>query len=190
MESIILILVSTALYFIVYWVDNKDVRLQIFLAATEALLATPAKNAGKKTEFYISSLLTGLGGVLTFEMNQSLRTLADLAEKDERVMQFLREANRLTFICMKLTYLQKESWKNYKQELKDTPFLEEFENLLDNHGFRAVNELEVASVRWAEDPSYLFEQLNTMVTLNVDSTPQEPADVKRYRKIIPQYFLY
>lgn len=91
---------------------------------------------------------------------------------------------------MKLTYLQKESWKNYKQELKDTPFLEEFENLLDNHGFRAVNELEVASVRWAEDPSYLFEQLNTMVTLNVDSTPQEPADVKRYRKIIPQYFLY
>lgn len=99
MESIILILVSTALYFIVYWVDNKDVRLQIFLAATEALLATPAKNAGKKTEFYISSLLTGLGGVLTFEMNQSLRTLADLAEKDERVMQFLREVNRLTFIA-------------------------------------------------------------------------------------------
>jgi hypothetical protein len=57
----------------------------------EVFLTTPAKTLGSKPDFFIASLLTGLGGVFTYEMNERLRLLADVAETDDVVITFLRK---------------------------------------------------------------------------------------------------
>lgn len=63
--------------------------MQIFFHATEVFLEAAAKNLGGKTDYFIASLLTDLGGVFTFEMNRELRKLAETASGDDRVKEFL-----------------------------------------------------------------------------------------------------
>ena len=78
-------------------------------------------------------------------------------------------------------FLQRENWKNFRQELADTAFLKDFSQLLEDYGYRAVNELEAASVRWGEDPSYVFDQILTMVKLKREEGIESPESAKEKR---------
>lgn len=153
---------------------DVNIRLQIFLAAVEVFLTNPAKALGAKPDFFIASLLTGLGGVFTYEMNEQLRRLADVAARDDVVMTFLRK---------------RENWKNFREELKGTDFLQDLSQLLEDYGYRAMNELEAASVRWGEDPSYIFDQILTMVKLKREEGREAPGAAEGKRKITEDILL-
>jgi hypothetical protein len=61
--------------------------------------------------------------------------------------------------------------------------LREFLDFLEKFGFRAINELEAASTRWDEDPSFVLGQVLTMAEQGKEAPKPrkgETGEAKRY----------
>eukprot|EP00026_Physarum_polycephalum_P004812 Phypoly_transcript_04836.p1 GENE.Phypoly_transcript_04836~~Phypoly_transcript_04836.p1 ORF type:complete len:501 (+),score=106.57 Phypoly_transcript_04836:466-1968(+) len=137
-----------------------NVRLQIFYHATENFLESAADALGEKIEYFMAVLLTDLGGVSTYDMNRLLRNLSEIAANDEAV----------------LSYLKGGSYDNFRGAMADTEFLREFLEFLEKFGFRAINELEAASTRWDEDPSFVLRQVLTLAEQSKQELPTKKVE--------------
>ena len=98
---------------------------------------------GDRAQALVGRLLAASGDVASAEQGYRLRELAHEAGDDPDAIRTLDDPDPF-------------AWR----ALPDTcPFRIAMERYLDDFGHRAVFEMEFASPRWSEDPSYLLEQI-------------------------------
>ena len=103
----------------------------------------------------VARLLAASGDVASAEHGFRIRELADSAGGDAAAEAALRDPDPF-------------AWRALPA---DAPFRAAMEDYLDRYGHRAVYEMELASVRWAEDPRYVLEQ----VRFHLDHPPAHDA---------------
>lgn len=103
----------------------------------------------------VARLLAASGNVASAEHGFRIRELADSAAGDAAAEGALRNPDPF-------------AWRALPA---DAPFRAAMEDYLDRYGHRAVYEMELASVRWAEDPRYVLEQ----VRFHLDHPPAREA---------------
>ena len=103
----------------------------------------------------VARLLAAGGGVASAEHGFRIRELADSAAGDAAAEAALRDPDPF-------------AWRALPA---DAPFRAAMEDYLDRYGHRAVYEMELASVRWAEDPRYVLDQ----VRFHLDHPPAQDA---------------
>ena len=103
----------------------------------------------------VARLLAASGDVASAEHGFRIRELAGSVAGDTAAAAALREPDPF-------------AWRALPA---DAPFRVAMEDYLDRYGHRAVFEMELASVRWAEDPRYVLDQ----VRFHLDHPPAHDA---------------
>ena len=103
----------------------------------------------------VARLLAASGDVASAEHGFRIRELADSVGGDAAAEAALRDPDPF-------------AWRALPA---DAPFRVAMEAYLDRYGHRAVYEMELASVRWAEDPRYVLDQ----VRFHLDHPPARDA---------------
>ncbi len=103
----------------------------------------------------VARLLAASGDVASAEHGFRIRELADSVAGDAAAEAALRDPDPF-------------AWRALPA---DAPFRVAMEAYLDRYGHRAVYEMELASVRWAEDPRYVLDQ----VRFHLDHPPARDA---------------
>ena len=96
--------------------------------------------------------LQGSKNMVSAAHGKRLWDLATIARQDPEALSYLRISAPQT------------SWRDLS---KNSPFRIAFQEYLDEFGHRGVYELKLENPRWNEDPSYLLEQIRSML----DSPP-------------------
>ncbi len=100
---------------------------------------------GDRRQTLIGRLLAASGNVASAEHGLDLQDLGRLARAEPRALDVLRETG------------DPFAWRRTLPA--GSPFRRALERYLDRYGHRAVFEMEFASRRWWEDPSYLLDQI-------------------------------
>ena len=100
---------------------------------------------GDRGQTLVGRLLAASGNVASAEHGLDLRDLGRLARAEPRALDVLRETG------------DPFAWRGALPA--DSPFRRALERYLDRYGHPAVFEMEFASRRWREDPSYLLDQI-------------------------------
>ena len=103
----------------------------------------------------VARLLAASGDVASAEHGFRIRELADSVAGDAAAEGALRDPDPF-------------AWRALPA---DAPFRAAMEDYLDRYGHRAVYEMELASVRWAENPRYVLDQ----VRFHLDHPPAHDA---------------
>ena len=103
----------------------------------------------------VARLLAASGDVASAEHGFRIRELADSAAGNAAAEAALRDPDPF-------------AWRALPA---DAPFRVAMEDYLDRYGHRAVYEMELASVRWAENPRYVLDQ----VRFHLDHPPAHDA---------------
>ncbi|NEU58766.1 PEP/pyruvate-binding domain-containing protein [Halorussus sp. MSC15.2] len=94
----------------------------------------------------LTALSRGFDEEIATEINQRLGDLADIAREHPDVEAAIRDESSLS-------------------EIEDvdggTEFVAAFETFLDDFGFRASNEIDLSRSRWRDDPSMLFQTIQS-----------------------------
>lgn len=116
----------------------------------------------------INELLTGLEQVKSAELAQAVLSLAALAQRDPHCRAFFTA----------------RAWirKDVREALAGSPFLEALETFLVEYGHRGVEELELASRPWREEPSMLFEAIRQHVQADAPIDAAGAAALRRRRR--------
>ena len=100
---------------------------------------------GDRGQTLVGRLLAASGNVASAEHGLDLRDLGRLARDEPRALDALRETG------------DPFAWRRVLPA--GSPFRLALERYLDRYGHRGVFEMEFASRRWWEDPSYLLDQI-------------------------------
>jgi phosphohistidine swiveling domain-containing protein len=117
-------------------------------AWTQQLNEVLGRAVGERASSLASGLLAGTGGVESAEHGYGLIELARLARGDEAARSYLTARPR-----------DPAGWR----ALPAGPFREAFAQYLEKFGHRSVYEADLANPRWAEDPSYLLDQIEALL---------------------------
>jgi phosphohistidine swiveling domain-containing protein len=98
---------------------------------------------GDSGQTLVGQLLAASGDVASAEQGHRLQELARVAADDPQAVRTLGADDPFAWRALPLV----------------SPFRATMERYLDDFGHRAVFEMEFASPRWSEDPSYLLEQI-------------------------------
>ncbi len=108
-----------------------------------------------------SALVAGSGAVVSANQGTRLFDVADAARRDPAALEWLRSGTG--------------DWKSLPEA---SPFRQEFARFLADFGHRGVYEVEIATPRWNEDPSWLLEQVRAIL----DGQGRRPDDAARERR--------
>ncbi len=108
-----------------------------------------------------NALAAGSGAVVSANQGTRLFDVADAARRDSAALEWLKSGSA--------------DWKSLPEA---SPFRQEFARFLDDFGHRAVYEVEVATPRWNEDPSWLLEQVRAILA-GQGKRPDEAARERR-----------
>jgi pyruvate,water dikinase len=112
-----------------------------------------------------TGLLAGSNAVVTAEHGYRLIDLARIAEREPAARAYMESTSR-----------DPHGWR----ALPDgSTFRRAFAVFLEEFGHRGVYELEVANPRWSEDPSYLLEQIRTLLDRRDVPGGREQARARR-----------
>ena len=117
---------------------DVQVYVELFSSIIQKIIATKCQSAVEKG-FTYESLLVALGDVITFTMNMELKELIELGNSEDISSKF-----------------ENQNYSNWEAVLENTRTKEALTTFLSKYGHRAVCELEVSSIRWIDDPSYIF----------------------------------
>ena len=120
---------------------------------------------GDRRHTLVGRLLAASGNVTSAEQGLDLRDLGRLARAEPRALDVLRETG------------DPFAWRSALPA--DSPFREALQRYLDRYGHRAVFEMELASRRWWEDPSYLLEQIRFHARQPQAPDPRDRARQRR-----------
>ena len=109
----------------------------------------------REAQSLVARLLAASGDVASAEHGFRIRELADSVAGDAAAEAALRDPDPF-------------AWRALPA---DAPFRVALEAYLDRYGHRAVYEMELASVRWAENPRYVLDQ----VRFHLDHPPARDA---------------
>ncbi len=99
---------------------------------------------GDRARAVMGRLLAGTGAVSSAEHGYAVLHLANIARNDPEAMAWLASRQPGT------------TWTRLGVT---SPFREELDRFLDRYGHRAVYEADMLNPRWAEDPSYVIDQV-------------------------------
>ncbi|MFY9226768.1 MAG: PEP/pyruvate-binding domain-containing protein [Blastocatellia bacterium] len=122
---------------------------------------TLTKIKPERAEALTTAVLTGSGQITTAEHGYQLYHLAKVAQQDKDALNYLKQ-----------TPIIAKDWQKLPQT---SSFRQEFEKFLAEFGHRAVYEAETANPRWNEDPSYLFEQIQIILSSENITSPKNTA---------------
>lgn len=100
-------------------------------------------STGDREESLVTRMLAASGDVASAEQSYGLYELARLAEREPEAVAALASADPF-------------AWRTL---IAASPFRSAMDRYLDRFGHRAVFEMEFASTRWYEDPTYLISQI-------------------------------
>ena len=119
---------------------------------------------GDRSQTLVSRLLAASGDVASAEQGHRLQELARVAASEPAAVAALDDEDPF-------------AWRALGEA---SPFRAAMERYLDDFGHRAVFEMEFASPRWSEDPSYLLEQIRFHVDHpDLPDQRDHAADVRR-----------
>jgi pyruvate,water dikinase len=118
---------------------------------------------GDRAQSLVTRLLAASGDVASAEQGYGLRDLATLAATEPAARQSLQSSDPF-------------AWRSLDQ---GSAFRVAMERYLDRFGHRAVFEMEFASRRWCEDPTYLLDQIR--FHLQHADAPDQRAHATRVR---------
>ncbi|MDA1092048.1 MAG: PEP-utilizing enzyme [Acidobacteria bacterium] len=98
---------------------------------------------GDRAESLVTQMLAASGDVASAEQGYGLYDLARLAEREPDAVRALAAADPFTWRALDAA----------------SPFRSAMEQYLYRYGHRAVFEMEFASIRWHQDPTYLIRQI-------------------------------
>ena len=101
------------------------------------------KTTGDRAQSLVTRLLASSGDVASAEQSYRLGELAPLAAGEPAALESLDSADPF-------------AWRALPENSSFRAAMQEY---LDDFGHRAVFEMEIASTRWCEDPSYLLDQI-------------------------------
>lgn len=107
-----------------------------------------------------NALLAGTGGVASAEAGYRLWEMARCAREDHAALHYLREP------------ADPSGWRKLPST---SAFRQAMEAFLAEFGHRAPNEAEVSNLRWAEDQSYLLQQVRAFLDAPAGRHPRAAA---------------
>jgi pyruvate,water dikinase len=110
-----------------------------------------------------TALMTGAGGVVTAEHGYAIYDLAAAAAADPVARASLADA---------------DGWRRLPPS---SPYRQALDRFLDAYGHRGLDEAELASPRWREDPSYVLDQVRVLVETGAYAQPS-PRVLARDRR--------
>ena len=122
---------------------------------------------GDRQGSLVSGLLASSGDVASAEQSYGLHELARLAEREPAAVELLASEDP-------------QAWRGLAA---GSAFRSAMARYLERFGHRAVFEMEFASVRWYEDPSYLRDQIRFHLEQPDPSDPRARADAVRRRAL-------
>lgn len=144
--------------------DGMDVTVALANSASgpwELALEAALKPAfGERARALLGSLLAGSGAVTSAEHGYAIHRLAALARQEPKVTEWLESGQPAT------------SWS----ALPDSPFRQELAHFLELYGHRAVYEADYLNPRWAEDPTYILDQVRFAIA---NPQPDDPRSAAR-----------
>ncbi len=123
------------------------------------------RTTGDREESLVSRMLAASGDVASAEQGYGLYELARLAEREPAAMQTLAADDPF-------------AWRSLAAS---SPFRSAMEQYLHRFGHRAVFEMEIASTRWHEAPTYLVSQIRFHVDHSDMPDPRARAEAVRHR---------
>lgn len=99
--------------------------------------------------YYTGDLNKGLHGNVATEMGLALGDLADLARENPKLLKELENSDRATLVR--------------RLEEVNKGFARQWEDFIDQYGCRASGEIDIANLRWAEDPSPVITSITSMI---------------------------
>ena len=103
---------------------------------------------GERARAVMGRLLAGTGSVSSAEHGYAVLHLANIARTDPAALDWLKVKSAR----VDLTTLDKNS-----------PFRIALERFLERYGHRAVYEADMLNPRWAEDPTYVLDQVRLVL---------------------------
>jgi len=113
----------------------------------------------------VTDLISGGGDVVSAEHGFRLFDLAAVASGDPSARAYLMADP-----------LDPQGWKDLPV---NSPFRKAMESFLEEFGHRAVFEVDLANPRWAEDPTFILEQVKHMVRTGRTQAPRQEARARR-----------
>ena len=117
-------------------------------------------STGDREESLVTRMLAASGDVVSAEQGYGLYELARLVEAEPAARQALADSDPF-------------AWQRLGRE---SAFRAAMERYLERFGHRAVFEMEIASVRWHEDPRYLLDQIRFHVDHSDTPDPRARAE--------------
>ncbi len=115
---------------------------------------------GDQARSLLGRLLAGTGSVTSAEHGYAMFQLAAAARADRVAMAWLESRAPAT------------EWVNLPER---SAFRMELARFLENYGHRAVYEADYLNPRWAEDPSYVLEQVRYVLANPQTAAPRDAA---------------
>ncbi|MGE5674239.1 MAG: PEP-utilizing enzyme, partial [Mycobacterium leprae] len=133
----------------------------------EPLTALLERHLPGRGQAVASGLMAGSGQVVSAEHGYRVYDLARAAAGDAAARAWLAAEP-----------LDPTGWQHLSAT---SPFRRELEGFLDEFGHRALYELELANPRWHEEPTYILQQVRSVLTSGVTTSPAEAAQAARRR---------
>ncbi len=124
-----------------------------------------ARATGDRRQGLVTRLLAGTGGVASAEQGYRLGELSDIARREHDACAAIRSDSP-------------HAWAALPER---SVFRREFERYLAEFGHRGVLEMEFASRRWRDDPSYLLQQVAALLETESGPDPRQRAEQVRRR---------
>src|SRR5215469_5539697 len=105
--------------------------------------------------------MAGSGQVTSAAHGYRLYDLAEVARRDPAAQAYFAQ-----------TPLDPQGWRRLPP---DSPFRAGMEQFLAEFGHRAVNEIEISTPRWNDDPTYLLEQVRFLLAAGPGRQPRQAA---------------
>lgn len=126
----------------------------------EPLFAILDRLAPGRGRALATALAAGGGGVTSAEHGYRLFEVAHAAQMDPGAREYLA------------AYRDPLGWRHLPA---GSPFRMGMERFLADFGHRCVNEADVATPRWSDDPTYLLEQVKALLAAGTTVAPREGA---------------
>jgi rifampicin phosphotransferase len=146
--------------------DSDSFDLAVGLANTAegpwemALEALLKPKFGDQARPLMGRLLAGTGSVTSAEHGYAIFQLAAAARNDRAALEWLASHGPAT------------EWTSLP---RSSPFRAELESFLDRFGHRAVYEADYLNPRWAEDPTYILDQVRFVLANPQTGAPRDAA---------------
>lgn len=141
----------------------------------QALMTMLRPLFGAETRTMLGRLLAGTGAVTSAEHGYAIFQLADAARTDPAALAWL-DAPHGARPVVAAARTGRGSWRDLPAA---SPFRAALVRFLDDYGHRAVYEADLLNPRWAEDPSYILDQVRHALS---NPTARQPRDAARRRR--------